>query len=341
MDEYSTDLASDQGSSETNSFPDPQERETELLLKRFHALRATLTDVADNQDLSKRDETLALARSLRKKRDWPDLINKESPKLSLAVQLNDAAVYHGLESCAENVEEATSISAHVSCWIWTLLALVGDVGTLNNDRIDCIRNLGRKAGVLATRLRKSGVKAAVLVEGDKTLDGSPQAPPEEEDLEEGEERELGEVEDGQDARSGHKLGEGKDNADILETVPTGNSLNDATSDAEMSISEDEDAPQHEELLSELERARARLLSQLGDRLVQPQVPSKDVAGTEKRAGQAQRRHVEGRPKLPREESDDLADYGVDLNTRSTLDMIWTIMAEHFGQRDLLEFRKRW
>lgn len=340
VDDYDTEAASDQGSSELPSLPGPQERQAELLLKRFHALRATLAAATNNRDLPSTQETSGLARSLRRRREWPDIINQQFPKLDLVLQLDNAAVYHGLESCAENIERTTSISAYVSCWVWTLLALVGDVGTLDNDRVDCIRSLGRKAHVLSARLRQDNCSTQTNVEGGSPRDGSllVQA---EDDLEEGEERELDDTGEVQATCDGPKDEPIQADADRIEKTPIENGLTDPTSDAEMSISEEEDLSEHGEPVSELERARARLLSQLGDRLVQPQVSASKVPSKEKRAGRAQGRHSRERLQWSSEECDDLADYGVDLNTRSTIDMIWTIMAEHFGQRDFLEFRKRW
>ncbi|KAH7405789.1 hypothetical protein DE146DRAFT_786992 [Phaeosphaeria sp. MPI-PUGE-AT-0046c] len=342
LGQHHAEVDSNLGSSETPGFPGPQERQAQMLLKRFYALRSTLAVMADSQDLPTTQETSALARSLRRKREWSDLINQESPRLDLVVQLDHAAVYHGLESCAENIDRATSISAHVSCWIWTLLAAVGDVGTLDNDKIDCIRNLGRKAGTLATRLRKGVREPQVKVEGkgDGVCDGSFQAHAED-DLEEGEEREPDDASDGEVACDGYNHDEIQGDADMIETTPNGNLLAEPTSDAEMSISEDEELSEQGEPVSELEQARALLLSQLSDRLVRSQVPSSNAPSTEKRAGRARGRQIREGLKWSSEESDDLADYGVDLNTRSTIDMIWTIMAEHFGQRDFLEFRKLW
>lgn len=39
----------------------------------------------------------------------------------------------------------TDIAAHISAWIWSLLARLDDVGTLNNDQVWRIRELGRQA----------------------------------------------------------------------------------------------------------------------------------------------------------------------------------------------------
>jgi len=39
----------------------------------------------------------------------------------------------------------TDIAAHISAWIWSLLARLADVGTMNNDQVWRIRELGRQA----------------------------------------------------------------------------------------------------------------------------------------------------------------------------------------------------
>jgi hypothetical protein len=127
------------------------------------------------------------------------------------------------------------------------------------------------------------------------------------------------------------------------------------SDAEMVMSEDEGQSEGISGDGGLEEARARLLAQLGDRLVQSQIPLPDTPPKqvshhlsrveaerqrqEIRRGETQHNTASRRltPKsqaiTPLSESD--------WNTKAATDMILTVVAECYGQRDLLEFRAAW
>ena len=128
------------------------------------------------------------------------------------------------------------------------------------------------------------------------------------------------------------------------------------SDAERVTSRSEDG--------DLEQARARLLAQLGDRLVQPGMSSPDESPVKgfhalsRAEAERQRQEIrrEGTCKTPvpravqtvsaqnktiRRTKDKTPLTESDWNTRATIDMILTVVAECYGQRDLLEFREAW
>lgn len=263
--------------------PDPQSRLYQLLLKRFHHLRATLVAPLEGQ-------TTLTTRI-------PPALGKEYPKSKQMVYLKDTAVYAALKKSAESMDRASSISSQSSCWMWTLLALAGDVGTLDNDRISRIRELGQKAGLLGVRLREACAQHHVSDE------------------------------------------------DCGAAGPTG--ARSVDSDAMSMSSEGEVKPDGDDAADlEQARARARLLSQLGDRLVQPELPAiQGLSYTEGRRSESDGL-VDGDDQDGREGDfgrggEDLAGCGLDLNTRVTIDMILTIVAEYFGQRDLLKYRQRW
>ncbi|KAF2273673.1 uncharacterized protein EI97DRAFT_460862 [Westerdykella ornata] len=103
----------------------------------------------------------------------------------------------------------------------------------------------------------------------------------------------------------------------------------------------------------LEEARARLLEQLGDRLVKPQgtgrsnddKPFASRADAERhRRGKDISEASRGMPHdstKPTFVASEIEYAGPDLNTRATIDMILTVVAECYGQRDLLRFRELW
>jgi hypothetical protein len=333
---------------------DPQDRLYELLLKRFYRLRETLATAAEETqtpDTQRRQAQTKETRCIpRSERAWSDTISQEHPNLAQVVQLDSVAVYFGLRSCAGSIDQASSISSQVSCWIWTLLASVGDVGTLDNEKISRIRDLGLKAGLMGCRLRMVDDKGAETkpdhILQDSTCDKTSR-------------------DDVVAARDGHGAQE-QDHTpkDIGREKPESHVRSEVAhddmseSDAEMSMSGDE-GQVHDVEASELDRARARLLSQLGDRLVHAQPPPsatspKTVKKNSRSSNvqQDQGKRTEG-PKsksgIGHAKNNDvfdrrlggLASYGVDFNTQATIDMILTVVAECFGQRDLLRYRQQW
>ncbi|KAF1913571.1 hypothetical protein BDU57DRAFT_479894 [Ampelomyces quisqualis] len=331
--------------SEENNLPDPQDRQCQLLLERFHSLRATLATIVDDPStlatLSNED-TPNMIHQLRRGQDWAKLFDKEWPKLEFMAQLDQISIYRALDRCTYNLERARSISAKFSCWIWTLLASTEDIGTLNNYQVGRIRDLGQKAVLLATRLRNGGFRDQMAAEenGDEGH-GSPTADDEHDVAEDMQEESIEEYEE---SLLGAQEYTPDDDKEPGELEAPDKPIDDGESSAEMSMSADEEELQHDEEGTELERARARLLAQLGDRLVQPSQQSIQEQNT---AEDAEAASQSGRNTSDEERissgggCDDLAGYGADLNTRAAIDMILTIVAEYFGQKDLLKYRQQW
>lgn len=98
----------------------------------------------------------------------------------------------------------------------------------------------------------------------------------------------------------------------------------AAVDAKLSASGDDSEVVADTQGSDLARAQACLLSQLGDRLVHPTFFSPQEVTNERLSPSSGR-----------------GTGGVDVNTSVTIDMILTIAAECFGQKDLLVYRGRW
>jgi hypothetical protein len=350
LDEHHGDQPSDRGSEEASA-PSPQDRLYELLLKRYQNLRAMLTTIveggehaktqnlpalADLADLLMSERNSAYQNKRKSKRVWPIVINKEFPTLDFLQRMDDSNVYSALDVCTDQVGRAASISPQLSCWMWTLLASVGDVGTLDNGKISRIRDLGQKVGLLGTRLRNGSSQHRRLSEDEEgnstrteikssTKSGVCEGAVEED---------AGEMEE-------HINTQGNDGAVVSEAsvelidVP-GNMPSIQMTPPELVEAE---ADRSAAEASEFEQARARLLTQLGDRLVQAQLPSPvtspklDVSHEEV--------DYKGSDGALSENRDDSAGFEADSNTRAAIDMVLTIVAECFGQKDLLEYRRRW
>jgi hypothetical protein len=272
--------------------PDAQDRLYQLLLKRFHCLRATLAEVLERQRTSRMPTSSTSASET-----WLGTLDMEYPRPEQVVRLKSSAVYAALKKAADGIDRVATITPQSSCWIWTLLAWVGDAGTLDNDKMSRIRDVGQRAGLLGVRLRA----------------GSTRQLPSNKDRSLGRPKDIG---------------------------PQGS--------GDMFVSLEGSAMIGDGGAAEVEQARARayLLTQLGDRLVRPQLPvtgsfSHSDEQLSENDGSKDADEDTGNDKRYSQERGDLAGCGTDLNTQITIDMILTVVAEYFGQRDLLKYRERW
>ncbi|OAL57037.1 hypothetical protein IQ07DRAFT_675140 [Pyrenochaeta sp. DS3sAY3a] len=324
------------------------------LLKRFQALRVKILQSTNTSEHS-HIPPLPISR-----RAWLEMIDRDTPKLEQIRHMDEHEVYFGIQSCTSSLAQSDKISREKSCWIWSLLAVAGDVGTLNNEHVGKIRDLGLQANRLRVRLQtrpngsqvdESG-ETEVLASGSK--DGG--SGTKEWDNASVESGELVE-EDEQEQESEVVYGNHPVAPETIDDPQAVDGNGDASSsDAEMSMSENEDEAQQEKEKKELEEARARLLAQLGDRLVQTQVPEVPASRAEAEWLRQQKQKQEevnvrvsnGTSQTRTEETVSRgAETGsrdpteAEWNTRITIDMILTVVAECYGQRDLLEFRESW
>jgi hypothetical protein len=294
--------------------------------------------------------TIDLAYALRKGRAWSEIVDRDFPTLELIRQLNDSTVYSGLTCCAENIDGAASISPQMSCWMWTLLASVGDVGTLDNWKISRIRDLGQKVGLLAMGLRSGSSQyqrssEAIGVEDGKSTRVDTGCNPKGNACEEIMGRDSGHVQDHNEIRQNDGVDGPEAPVNPIGVLDNGSCspANPATefveSEADTPVSVDESPAQQGAEASDLEQARARLLTQLGDRLVQAQLPSPETSP--KLDALRDGMDDQGSDEAYSKNRDNPASYVADLNTRVSIDTVLTIVAEYFGQKDLLEYRQRW
>jgi hypothetical protein len=363
LDDHQADSLSDRGEEEASA-PVPQDRLYELLLKRYQNLRATLRTILDGGEDVKTQNSLALAdladllesernspyKGKRKsQRVWPIVIDTEFPTLDFMQRLDDSDIYSALDSCTIKIGQAASISPQLSCWMWTLLASVGDVGTLDNWKISRIRDLGQRAGLLGTRLW-NGSSQHRLLSGDVSPQGIKISPDGIESNTTGGmyesvvEKEAG---DAQEYNSTHRNDGAAASELPVEPIDVSGNMSSlhmtppelVESEAEMSVFIEKGQAQHGTDASEFEQARARLLAQLGDRLVQAQLPSPETSPKLEVLHDGVDYKVSA--ETSSESRDKSADLEVDSNTRAAIDMVLTVVAECFGQKDLLEYRQRW
>ncbi|KAF3050704.1 hypothetical protein E8E11_002455 [Didymella keratinophila] len=352
------------------------------LVNRFEALRHTLSrrgsSLTPQQHADSKRSSSTKPPSNR--HEWLYVIDREYPTLSQIHQLDETSVRRGLEYCAHALDRFETISSQKSCWIWTLLALSGDVGTMDSQKMSHIRDLGTKAGGMSVDLRSRFAQQDEAPQGDSRHIDSVSL---EQDNETGAAR-HGYCADVGEPQTGYvqsRVTEHLHSAATETHYDDFNLVNSGTSELSTTGQERATAEKRDDTL---ERARARLLAQLGDNLVQTGIPTSDHdtgdnrphrpaqhdLGLDDSDAEVKVRAIPSRAEAERQrqlmraqssvtasletplpvielsataqsvESVDNSDK-FDLNTRVTIDMILTVVAECYGQRDLLTFRKPW
>jgi hypothetical protein len=345
---------------------DSQDACNTVLLQRFRNLRNKLAETRKHEELPEAAAKRADAEKSGKQK-WSEKIEKDLPILQEVAHMDESTLYVALQGCTLALGRSAEISRKKSCWIWALLARVGDYGTLDHERVGRIRDLGLSAGRLMGRLHaNSTISTRDALEDEDTNPGVPKTTTEtqtpgtcdEGHAAEGDRTTQRDASDEKDTASDPTLLKNDDV--VLSQDKVTEEADD--SDAEMVMSEDEVESENTSGDGGLEEARARLLAQLGDRLVHSQVPLSDTPPTqvhhhlsrveaerqrqEIRRGETQQNigvsklmsaaeATQAKPQAIVPSSDD------EWNTKVAIDMIITVVAECYGQKDLLKFRAAW
>lgn len=363
---------------------DPQTSYQNQLVKQFETLRGVLEQGANEGFQPKHElEQSPAIQPPSNRHEWLYTIDREFPTLALVFRLDEKNVKRGLEYCTYAMDRFDTISRQKSCWIWTLLALSGDVGTLDSQNMSHIRDLAAKAADMSNTLHaSSGQQGRTSTAGCSASDAHDRG------------SKVGKPDLCDANTESHDLDTGYVQSDFDEAV----SLEPAMVPSKTVPGTPIDAQPQSDILSEthnitnidtndnaLEEARARLLAQLGDNLIKAGIPAPMLSTDETHARHSAQpaqgpaalqdetkiRAIPSRAEAERQRQvmrmrdsatagsrqpdrpstvshtavlsaiDDTASCAIDLNTRVTIDMILTVVAECYGQRDLLEFRKPW
>lgn len=355
---------------------DPQEQYYINLLRRYQIMRKTMdrTAKAPPSSSTKKPNSKRIASTIPKNRHaWLYVLDREYPTPTLVSGMKEEDVLAGLKYCAHSLDRFESITKQKSCWIWALLAKAPEAGTMDYLKIGCIRDLGHKAGQFGLRLRSANEKPVAKSAEDDGEDVEMRAPEEEGEVEEGEVNEEDVAEEGKtvEDEEAYEPPESTTPA-LVEAQANGDAHQDAPADseAEMSISSEEEGEEREDTKvvsnkpavntstnatqeksandgpASLEDARARLLAQLGDRLIQTPTSTARTNPrqhfTSRAAAELHRDSGGSEPSLSGPAKDVVTEIDIpDLNTRVTIDMVLTVVSECYGQRDLLRFREVW
>ena len=371
---------------------DPQDIYHKRLMKRFEALRSTLSAYGLHRSTPARRSIDGANRSTSgpppsNRHEWLYTIDREFPTEAQISQLDQKSVRRGLEYCVHAMDRFDTISSQKSCWIWTLLAMSGDIGTLDSQKMSHIRDLGNKASQLSSRLHRGPELQSRVIEKDQ-LHASPATNGAEDVHEASESAVRKDSSDEHDPAQGFVRSDGNERPISTTAITLGTThlktphdlqspdVTSGISDVSTDLGRDTDTDMNNDTL---ERARARLLAQLGDNLVQAGIPasSQSPVGADQpdenqddsqskvkvrtipsraeaerqrqlmriqySAAQGSRgvRILEPNTTATGSSGEDHSSSLVDLNTRVTIDMILTVVGECYGQRDLLKFRKAW
>lgn len=358
--------------------PDPRDLYHAQLLKRFETLRHTLRQRGADRTLQQNADARRSSpvKTPSNRHEWLYTIDREYPTRIQICQLDEISVRRGLEYCAHAIGRFETISSQKSCWIWTLLALSGDVGTLDSQKMSHIRDIGAKAGEMSAGLHSGSARHTTEPLGDSIHTGLV-------GVEQSDESERVCCDAGIDDRNS-KTGYVQSRvSEELHSEAEKTRIEDVPGTPAILI-ESHKSTNTESNDDSLERARARLLAQLGDNLVQAGIPAtpdtghthlhhsaRPDPGTNESQHEVRIRALPSRAEAERQrqlmreknsataslEEEVLPQTGLsatlhsvgsaytpddfDLNTRVTIDMILTVVAECYGQRDLLRFRKPW
>lgn len=355
------------GSTSNDGTLDIQTACRKRLVKRFKDLQQRLGDIPHN---SHTPDGMKLPDS---KREWLYLLESSYPTFDIISALSEDMLFLGLRACASSLHRSETISREKCCWIWTLLALVGDAGTLDHRRVSELRDLGVKAGRMEARLQGASRQASTVevdalhqrARNDGSFEGTRSRFQDE----------HGTIEFKGETKKESGLGAGSPMLPIAGDTHSSNRPSEGNhssfegnsqSEGNESTAEDEGEILEDAQTTQLEEARARLLAQLGDRLVLPDgTPHNQVRGVTSIAPQNSAKEIielpcgnteggddqregeamscshdthDGKPHLERAGTPVM---DVDPETLACIEMILTIVAECYGQRDLLESRKVW
>lgn len=298
----------------------PQSAYSSRILTHFWKQRQILSHAPAAQSVTslRSDQLISLPPNYHAaEHDWRNHILSTSPHPAQVSSISHSDTLRILEQCRRLLKRNTNIDSRVSQWVWALLARAGEAGTMTNDEVAVVRELGKRAIWVSCGFQGEHIAKATEAFGGE------------------EEEEEAEVEQSQEwtrdesqspilkpqianAKIVVKKGP-NDEQTRLETLATGmlsggrdEGLNGAL----------RTRPELESNPDALQKARERVLSDLAAE--QPdEIPP----------------HIEP-------EEDDVrvieeSQTAPDSNTRATLDMIILIAGEVYGQRDLLEFRDVW
>ncbi|KAK3646363.1 hypothetical protein LTR56_003123 [Elasticomyces elasticus] len=128
---------------------EPQEAYTRALKQRFAVAREQMHSTPDSDDLAKMDEehpTTYRQGDNKAHANWKRILTTTMPSPTQVQALDTTSVDRLLEVIMRvNLIREQILQESTSVWIWSLLARLDDVGSMNNQEVYAIREFGKKA----------------------------------------------------------------------------------------------------------------------------------------------------------------------------------------------------
>lgn len=161
---------------------DPQKAFDQSLTDRFNTQRNRLREPPNIEALSALgpEHPISFPRGNNKAyAEWYRLISTKAPRCAQLQALQEETVSDLLALLQKHyLHKERNINNITSAWLWSLLAKLDEVGTMTNDQVFPLRELGKRAIFL--QLHDVDPEAAAVLEGDEPSDGVPGATSEDE-----------------------------------------------------------------------------------------------------------------------------------------------------------------
>ncbi|PSN70374.1 hypothetical protein BS50DRAFT_571627 [Corynespora cassiicola Philippines] len=275
---------------------DIQQEYYAALLRRYNDRRLALEPTKVAKRIAANPDSFSVEPPPKNNKEWIYSIDRVYPTPYMVYQLQQSEdnLWRGIDICARQLGRFNTISRQKSCWVWTLLSIVGERGTLTFWKQGKIRELGRAAAYFNLLLRNGEVvsKTGHAEDTDSDEEVEDIAPTE---VDEEESAVDGDAYGGNQADVGvhddsDEEGELSCEPELADTKATDAPVENRDEEGEVSddsaamdMSEDESTAKDDKA-SALEQARARLLAQLGDNLVSVGIPPQEGRGKQKAKG---------------------------------------------------------
>lgn len=335
------------GSDETEELQQ-QVRYFDSILSRFKALQNQLQQMPPLEVLEKLgpDSPTHVARlNVSIAKFWRWNMRTVDPKPAQVASMDKETILRllGLLTSGALLKRGIGVDAGVSRWAWSLLARLPDRGELTSEEIGVVRQLGKRAVLVATGLREDssweqGIKEVERDFNEEDSDVSIHVANEDE-IALGTEYDENESLDVTDMTV--DMGEANTPpSSLLESVIPGEASDISNDDKSKELNL---AIGGNGTIGEIEPNHA---TEKGKYSLDNSDDSNLAAAKARILGQLQTPEGSEDPSLIYEEQKAMKEIDQNLqaaiwNSRATVDMIITVAGEVFGQRDLLEFRGAW
>ncbi|KAI7361263.1 hypothetical protein KC354_g8224 [Hortaea werneckii] len=138
---------------------DAQEAYTKVLKQRFVKQREEMRRPPNQGAIASLDDDHPItcpAHSPKARAEWTRLLTSTSPQTAQVKAMDRDTVYSILSIVQENhLKRNTEIATCTGAWIWAFISRLDDVGTMNNDQVSSLRELGKKAVLVQLSFRDS------------------------------------------------------------------------------------------------------------------------------------------------------------------------------------------